>query len=55
MAQINVAKLNMYARFGPDDLSVAKLNMYARLVPGEGGDDESTTQAHVYAQKIIRG
>lgn len=54
MAQINVSKLNMYARFGPDGLSVSKLNMYARLVPGEGGGEAGTTQAHIYAQKIVR-
>lgn len=54
MAQVNLAKLNMYLRLWADgSASIAKLNMYARLVPGDGGgDDTSNRQGHVYSIRI---
>ena len=54
MSQIDVSKLNAYARLGSEGLTVSKLNMYARLRPDSGADFVPDFQSFTYAQKIVR-
>ena len=56
MSQIEVTKLTQTGLVGPTDghASASKVTMYVLLTPGDGGDDEVSRQAHVYAQKVIR-
>ncbi len=56
MSQIEVGKLTQFNLIGPPsgNIAASKLTMHVLLIPGDGGDDGSTRQAHVYAQKIAR-
>lgn len=54
MAQINVPKVNAYARTGSDaSATVSKVNMYVRLVPGTGSFAPEW-DSFAYAQKVRR-
>lgn len=54
MSQIETTKLVSYAALGPlaDNVVVSKLVAYALLVPGDGGDDGTGRQGHVYVQVV---
>ena len=56
MSQIEVTKLAQFNVIGApaDNIAVSKLAMFVLLVPGDGGGETPSRQAHVYAQKLRR-